>query len=64
MGFQEMISHIETTIPHLDGTLNKFKEGHWKVLNCLTHTGTMQLSYQFKNGVMQKKSKLVILKFF
>jgi hypothetical protein len=53
--FQEMISHIETEIPHLNGTLSTFKDAHWKGLNCLTHTGTMQLSYQFKDGVMQKK---------
>ncbi|MGS0725113.1 DUF6988 family protein [Shewanella sp. 0m-11] len=33
----EMINGIETKMPHLNGTLRKFKKAHWKGLNSLTH---------------------------
>ena len=53
--FQEMVSDIESKMPHLNGSLNKFKDNHWKGLNSLTHSGIMQFSYEFNNGVMTKK---------
>lgn len=40
---------------HLNGDLRKFKEDHWKGLNSLIHSGTMQLSYEFVDGGMIKK---------
>jgi hypothetical protein len=55
IAFHEMISDIETEMPHLNGTLSKFKENHWKGLNCLTHSGTMQFSYEFVDGKMRRK---------
>jgi hypothetical protein len=53
--FQEMISDIETELPYYKDSISKFKEHHWKGLNSLTHSGVMQFSYQFKDGVMSKK---------
>ena len=53
--FQEMISDIESEMPYLNGSISSFKKDHWKGLNSLTHSGVMQLSYQFSNGVMSKK---------
>lgn len=51
----EMISDIEAEMPHLNGTLSKFKDDYWKGLNNLTHSGTMQFSYEFVSGVMRRK---------
>jgi hypothetical protein len=53
--FQEMITDIEAEMPYYNGNLSKFKQDHWKGLNSLTHSGIMQFSYQFKDGVMSKK---------
>lgn len=39
----EMIEQIEQAKPNLNGSLMKFKDIHWKGLNSLTHSGTMQL---------------------
>ena len=53
--FQNMVSEIEAKMPHLNGTLSKFKNNHWKGLNNLTHSGTKQFSYEFINGEMIRK---------
>lgn len=49
----EIVSAIETRMPHLNGTLSGFKERYWKGLNCLTHSGTMQFSYEFIDDEMK-----------
>ena len=51
----EMIDGIEIKMPHLNGTLRKFKKAHWKGLNSLTHSGVMQFSYEFVDGEMRRK---------
>jgi hypothetical protein len=53
--FHKMISEIEANMPHLNGTLSKFKNNHWNGLNNLTHSGTKQFSYEFINGEMIRK---------
>jgi hypothetical protein len=53
--FHEMIDGIEAKMPHLNGTLRKFKNDHWKGLNSLTHSGVMQFSYEFVDGKMRRK---------
>lgn len=42
-------------MPHLNGTLSKFKENQWKGLNSLNHSGTMQFSYEFIDGEMRRR---------
>ncbi|MFS8153380.1 DUF6988 family protein [Vreelandella titanicae] len=41
--FQEMIEDLELNKPHLKGSLQSFKDYHWKGLNSFTHSGSMQL---------------------
>lgn len=53
--FQEMIDAIEAKMPHLNGTLRKFNDDHWKGLNSFTHSGIMQFSYEFVDGEMRRK---------
>ncbi|MFT6920476.1 MAG: hypothetical protein ACJA2G_003126 [Cognaticolwellia sp.] len=50
--FKDFISQIETKMPHLNGTLSKFKSNHWDGLNSLTHSGAKQFSYEFTNEEM------------
>lgn len=52
--FDEMVQDIERARPHLNGSLTKFKQSHWKGLNSLTHSGIMQCQYSFDNGEMRK----------
>ncbi|HBC3992706.1 TPA: hypothetical protein KD874_004242 [Vibrio parahaemolyticus] len=48
--FQEMIADLESKKPHLNGSLQTFKDYHWKGLNSFTHSGTMQLM-QFQGSL-------------
>ncbi|AEH35308.1 hypothetical protein DEB41_17440 [Vibrio anguillarum] len=50
ISFQEMIADLEKKKPHLKGSLQAFKDYHWKGLNSFTHSGSMQL-VQFQRGL-------------
>ncbi|EPW6767472.1 DUF6988 family protein, partial [Vibrio vulnificus] len=50
INFQEMIADLESKKPHLNGSLQTFKDYHWKGLNSFTHSGTMQLM-QFQGSL-------------
>lgn len=43
INFQEMIADLESKKPNLNGSLQAFKDNHWKGLNSFTHSGAMQL---------------------
>ncbi len=45
-----MIEDLELNKPHLKGSLQSFKDYHWKGLNSFTHSGSMQL-LQFQGRV-------------
>ncbi|WP_236733962.1 DUF6988 family protein [Aliivibrio fischeri] len=49
INFQEMVEDLESKKKHLNGSLQDFKDNHWKGLNSFTHSGLMQLS-QFQGS--------------